>query len=580
MNRLFFGDNLDVLRHSVATGSVDLVYLDPPFNSNATYNLLYKTPVGDGPGGQLKAFKDTWSWEEDAASLALEEIRIADASLFRILHSLQTSLGESDLMAYLVMMSLRLLELRRVLKPDGTLVLHCDPNASHYLKVVLDGIFGGERFKNEIIWQRTLSKSQSSRRLPSNHDTLLVYSAADACWNADEAFLPYKPDDLPAKTRSKYVGKDPDGRLYQATSLLNPNPDRPNLTYEFMGVTRVWRWTRERMQAAAAAGIIVQSGPGRVPRMKRYLDEQRGLPLGDVWTDIPPLNSQARERIGYPTQKPMALLERLIRLTTASGAVVLDPFCGCGTTIHAAETLGRNWIGIDVSYAAIMVIEDRLATWLPNARYQVSGIPSGEAEARALARLDPYTFQQWAVGRLGGQPRGKGADRGIDGEIIYKSGPRSYGRVIVSVKAGQHVNPGMMRDLGHVVSRERAQLGVFVCLNAPTKEMRIEAQRSPIVEVFGKKRHQLEIITVKDLVDGPDIGIRTELSFIQSNEEARAVARRRKERPPTPEELRREPQLPPMPIKGGRKEQVPLDLDEPLLVPQLRQRRAARSHRA
>ena len=577
MNRLYFGDNLDVLKAHVDDESVDLIYLDPPFNSQATYNLLYKTPAGAGAGGQLKAFKDTWSWEEDAASLTLDDIRLRDAELFRVLHALQTSLGESDLMAYLVMMAVRLLELRRVLKRQGTLVLHCDPTASHYLKVLLDSIFGGAWFKNEIVWLRNVGRSHSKHRLPSNHDTLLMYGGAGAFWNDEFSFTKYDPANLTEKTREKYSGIDAEGRQYQLTSLINPNPDRPNLTYEFLGVTRVWRWTRERMEAAYDAGLIVQTAPGRVPRLKRYLDEQRGMPLGDVWTDIRPLNSQAEERIGYPTQKPLALLERIIGLTTRENAVVLDPFCGCGTTIHAAERMKRRWIGIDVSYAAILVIEERLSSKLPHAKYTIEGIPSGEAEARALARLDPYVFQQWAVGRVNGQPRGKGADRGIDGEIVYKTGARSYGRAIVSVKAGQNVSPSMIRDLGHVVEREAAQLGIFICLNEPTREMKLEVQRSPLIEIHGRKRHKLQIITVADLIENPDLGLMTELGFIQSAKEARLESRRSKSKRPTPQDLRRQPELPPMPIRGGKKaDQVPMDLDEPLLTPQPLRRPAQR----
>lgn len=577
MNKLSFGDNLDVLRRNVPSASVDLIYLDPPFNSQVSYNLLYKTPLHDGPSGQLRAFKDTWSWEEDAASLALDDIREQDSELFRVLHALQVSLGESDLMAYLVMMSVRLLELRRVLKQDGTLVLHCDPTASHYLKIILDGIFSGTWFKNEIVWLRNVGRSHSKRRLPSNHDTLLMYGGSSAFWNDAFAFLAYDPDNLTEKTKEKYSGIDADGRQYQLTSLINPNPDRPNLTYEFLGITRVWRWTKERMQAAYDAGLVIQTAPGRVPRLKRYLDEQRGMPLGDVWTDIRPLNSQADERIGYPTQKPLALLERIIGLTTRENAVVLDPFCGCGTTIHAAERMGRRWIGIDVSYAAILVIQERLGSRLPGAQYKVDGIPSGEAEARALARLDPYIFQQWAVGRVNGQPRGKGADRGIDGEIIYKSGARSYGSAIISVKAGQNVSPSMLRELGHVVEREKAQLGIFICLNEPIKEMKIEVQRSPVVEIHGRKRHKLQILTVKDLIDNPDLGLKTELGFLQATQEAKSLSRRPKPKARTPQELRQQPELPPMAIQGKKAaNQVPLDLSEPLLIePKPKRRRKA-----
>jgi adenine specific DNA methylase Mod len=229
------------------------------------------------------------------------------------MRALRGFLGESTMMAYLAIMAPRLVELRRALKDTGSIYLHCDPTASHYLKLLMDSVFGPENYRNEIIWERTLSKGLMTRRLPQNHDVILAYQKTDnAVWNSDAAFVPYDPGDLDAKTASKYNLRDPDGRRFQLTSLLNPNPDRPNLTYEFLGVTRVWRWTRERMQREYENGVVVQTKPGAVPRMKRYLDEQRGRPLGDVWTDIPPLNSQAAERLGYPTQKPEKLLTRII----------------------------------------------------------------------------------------------------------------------------------------------------------------------------------------------------------------------------------------------------------------------------
>ena len=569
-NQLFFGDNVDILRRFVLPESVDLIYLDPPFNSNATYNLLYKTPIGQGTSGQLKAFKDTWSWEEDAASAAMDEVRVRDPAMFRILHSLQASLGESDLMAYLVMMAVRLLELRRVMKPTASLYLHCDPTASHYLKVVLDAVFGPEAFKSEIVWKRTSAHSSAKRWGPV-HDTILFYTRSrNYTWN--KVFQPYDQHYI----AEFYTHTDPDGRRWRRSDLTgagtrNGATGKPWRGIDVTAKGRHWCVPPTELDKWDERGLVHWPAKSDgIPQLKRYLEDQPGVPAQDMIVDIRPLHNLARERLRYPTQKPQALLERILAASSNPGDVVLDPFCGCGTTIHAAETLHRRWIGIDVSYAAVLVIQDRLASWLPNTEYEVGGIPSGEAEARALAQLDDYTFQQWAVGRLGGQPRGKGADRGIDGEIIFKHGPREYGRVIVSVKGGQHVNPGMVRDLGHVVTREGADLGFFVCLNPPTKEMRIEVQRSPLIEVFGRKRHRLQIFTVADLVDGPDTGIVTELSFIQAAQEAGIKARRRPPKPPAPEDLRRQPELPPMRITGGKKaqDQVTLELEEPVLVPQ------------
>ena len=341
-NVLYYGDNLDVMRRYIAGQSVDLVYLAPPFNSNATYNVLFAEKSGDQAAAQIKAFEDTWHWDQSAeqAYWNVLQRRGRPAEAIKAFRDL---LGENDMMAYIAMMAPRLIELHRVLKATGSIYLHCDPTASHYLKLLMDSIFGPANFRNEIIWRRTASKGLMSRRLARDHDTILSYQMSeDATWQQEAVFTSYDANVLDEKTDTKYSLRDSSGRRYQLTSLINPNADRPNLTYEFLGVTRVWRWTKDRMQAAYEAGLVIQSRPHSVPRFKRFLDEQRGKPLGDVWTDIDPLNSQAKERLGYPTQKPLALLERIIALAMHPGDRILDPFCGCGTTIDAAQTLGRS----------------------------------------------------------------------------------------------------------------------------------------------------------------------------------------------------------------------------------------------
>src|SRR3990172_7794406 len=337
-NALYYGDNLQILRDYVPDESIDLIYLDPPFNSNRSYNVLFSETSSAASHAQIEAFEDTWHWGKVAQD-TFEDIALHGGDdTARLLKAMVDALGHNDVTAYLTMMAVRLVELRRALKQTGSLYIHCDPAASHYLKILLDSIFRPQNFRNEVVWQRTPAKGLTSRSLPNNHDLLLCYQKSPAAtWNNDEIYSRYDPDNLDPKTASKYVLRDPDGRRYQLTSLINPNPDRPNLTYEFLGVTRVWRWTKERMQAAYDAGIVVQPRRGAVPRLKRYLDEQEGKPLGDVWTDIPPINSQAKERLGYPTQKPLALLERIIAMSSKPGDVVLDPFCGCGTAIHAAR---------------------------------------------------------------------------------------------------------------------------------------------------------------------------------------------------------------------------------------------------
>jgi site-specific DNA-methyltransferase (adenine-specific) len=518
-NTLFFGDNLRVLREHVPDASVDLIYLDPPFNSSRNYNLLYKDSDGQASDAQVQAFEDTWAWGPATAQLYDDLVTYGDVDVGALLGALRQLLGTGQLMAYLVMMTGRLVELKRVLKPTGSLYLHCDPTASHYLKIVMDAIFGPECFRNEIIWQRTTAKALMTRRLPDNHDVLLFYQRAEgATWNSASIFQPYDLNNLDAKTAAKYSLRDPDGRLYQLTDLTNPNPDRPNLTYEFLGIRRVWRWTRERMQAAYDAGIVVQPRPGAVPRLKRYLDEQRGKPLSDVWTDIPPLNSQAAERLGYPTQKPLALLERIISASSNPGDVILDPFCGCGTAIDAAQRLGRRWIGIDVTHLAISIIKSRLATTYPGLVYDVRGEPTDLAGAHALAAEDRYQFQWWALSLVRARPLGqeagtkrgkKGADRGIDGLIPFiDEAGGAVKRAVVQVKSGG-VSSAVVRDLRGVVEREGAPIGVLVTLEPPTRDMCAEAAAAGVYRSPGWQRAypKLQILTVEALLRGAAVAM-------------------------------------------------------------------------
>ena len=517
-NRLFYGDNLPVLREHIETESVDLVYLDPPFNSNRSYSVIFGEHVqrNDDANAQIQAFDDTWHWTPETERLFRDMLLNSPTEVADAMQAFRTLVGESDAMAYLVMMSPRLVELHRALKPTGSLVLHCDPTMSHYLKVLLDAIFGAANLRNEIIWQRTGAKGYQTRRLASNHDVLLFYGkTADSTWNNDAAFEPYREEELDAKTAEKYASKDASGRRYQLTSLVGPNDPRPNLTYEFLGVTRRWRWSRERMQAAYEAGQIIQTAPGRVPRFKRYLDEQRGKPLGDVWTDIPPLNSRAAERLGYPTKKPLALLERIIRLTTEPGAVVLDPFCGCGTTVDAAQKLGRAWAGIDITYISIDLIIKRLqATFGQSVMddVEVDGIPYDMQSAQRLFEKSPFDFERWAVSMLHAQPNEKQVgDKGIDGVRRFIIDSQSVGKALVSVKGGKNVPPTHVRDLAGTVHNARdAQLGVLITLNDSLTRGAQEVINTSGVWTHpanGQDFPVLQHISVRDLMAGhrPDL---------------------------------------------------------------------------
>jgi site-specific DNA-methyltransferase (adenine-specific) len=500
MNKLYYGDNLTVMRGCFSDETVDLIYLDPPFNSQATYNVLFRTTGGEESRAQIEAFGDTWHWG-DEAELAFDGVMTSGSSdAAEMLRAMRSFLKESDMMAYLSMMAVRLLELHRVLKPTGSLYLHCDPTASHYLKILADAIFGATNFRNEIVWRRSHPKGLAYTRFARNHDVILCFAkdAEKLIWNPL-----YTPQE-PGKAAAQYALRDDAGRPYQLTSLLNPNRDRPNLTYEFKGVTKVWRWTLERMREEDAKGrIVVPRGGKGIPRYKRYLDEQEGIPTGDFWSDIG--FAAGGERLGYPTQKPLALLERIVGAGSREGQIVLDPFCGCGTAIHAAQKLKRKWIGIDITHLAISLVEKRLKDAFPGIRYEVHGTPKDLEGARDLAMRDKYQFQWWAVSLVNAIPfagKKKGADTGIDGLIYFKPEGKATEKAIVSVKGGEHVNVAMVRDLAHVVDRENAKIGVFITLAESTGPMRREAVKAGFYETLYGKYPKIQILTIAELFNG------------------------------------------------------------------------------
>lgn len=509
VNRLFYGDNLRILRREIKDQSVDLLYADPPFQSNRSYNVLFKHKSGEQAQAQIEAFDDTWTWSQDSEELFDELVEGgAPSAVAEAIIATRRLLGDNDVMAYLVMMTARLVECHRVLKSTGTLWLHCDPTASHYLKIILDAIFGPKMFRNEVIWQRTAAKGDARRKFGSIHDVILVYAKTE-----DSFFEPARkePD---AEYRARFRLDDNDGRgQYRIAPLDSPNP-RPNLTYEYKGhepPAKGWRVNRELMEKLDADGRLAfpKKAGGRIGR-KHYLNEQEWPTVGDVWTDIPPLQAASQERLGYPTQKPLPLLERIIKSgTPGPGAVVLDPFCGCGTTIDAAHKLGRTWIGIDITYLAISLIEDRLArVYGDDVRetYELAGVPREVEAARALFDANAFDFERWAVSLVNGQPNEKQVgDRGIDGVIrFYLNAEKDLGEVIVSVKGGQSLNPGMVRDLRGTVERTKAQMGLMITLAPPTKGMVEEADHSGSFEYefSGAKYPRLQLITIAELLQG------------------------------------------------------------------------------
>ena len=348
LNRtLFISDNLPVLR-GIDSESIDLVATDPPFNKGV------KAFEGITAAGENISYKDVWTWS-DVQQEWWTTIREEHRNLYEVIDAANHAAGD-DMGAFLCWLGVRVLEMHRVLKPTGSLYLHCDSTASAWLKAMLDAVFGRRNFRNEITWRRTNAKGLAFRGYPNNADFLLYYSKGENfTWTR-----PYRPHD-PAYVDKFYRNVEPEtGRRYSLDNLVNPNPDRPNLEYEFLGVTRVWRWTKERMQAAYDEGLVVQQRPGSVPRLKRYLDEMKGNPVDTIWEDVKPIQARSPERTGYPTQKPLALYERIIKASSNPGDLVLDPFAGCATTAIAAERLGRGWVAIDLNDPAREIIRDRL----------------------------------------------------------------------------------------------------------------------------------------------------------------------------------------------------------------------------
>ena len=513
-NTLYYGDNLDILREHIPAASVDLVYLDPPFNSNRSYNVLFRQESGKESEAQIQAFDDTWNWA-GAASTYHELVTVTDGKVGEMIGALHSALGENPMMAYLVMMAARLVELHRVLKPTGSLYLHCDPTASHYLKVILDTILGPGGFRNEIVWRRYgvhNDVGQGSRHFGRVHDILLFYTKTDTpTWN--QVFTPLDAEYI----ESTYRQVEPEtGRRFMTTPLTGPGgADKGNPVFEWNGHTRAWRYNKATMERLDKEGKLYYSKTGYV-RQKLYLDESKGVPVQDEWTDIPSLSGAHAERLGYPTQKPVALLERIIAASSNPGDVVLDPFCGCGTTIAAAEKLGRAWLGIDITHLAIALQKYRLkaAFGLEDRKdYAVVGEPTDLAGARQLATEDRYQFQWWALSLIQAQPLGgdagskqgkKGADKGIDGQIIFiddNSGKPK--KVLIQVKSGG-VNRATVGELRGTVEREQAAIGVLITLEAATKPMQAEAAAAGFYTSpgWGKQYPRLQILTVEELLHG------------------------------------------------------------------------------
>lgn len=454
-NTLYYGDNLEILKNYINDNSIDLIYLDPPFNSKTDYNILYKEPTGEPSKAQITAFEDTWHWGEETEAMFQEIIKTAPTNVIEMMQVFRKFLNLNDVMAYLTMMCIRLVHLRRVLKPTGSIFLHCDPTTSHYLKILMDAIFGKQNFKNEIIWHYRKWPS-GNRQFQRNHDCILFY----------------------AKTGSA-------DRIFNKVDLM----ERTASTLKRFGKSK-----------------IISGHDENGNRLPSQMDDEEsaGVPRDDVWDigRVPPIKQL------FPTQKPELLLSRIIRAASDKGDTILDPFCGCGTTIVEANRLKRNWIGIDITHLAIHVIKNRLKDIFsiePQKDYKVIGEPEDLEGANELAAQDRYQFQWWAVSLIGATPyrdKKKGADTGIDG-IFYFLEKEDYKKAIVQVKSG-HVGAKDIRELSHVIDREKAEIGIFITLKDCTGPMKKEAINKGYYKstLYKKEYRKIQIITIEELLDG------------------------------------------------------------------------------
>ncbi len=512
-NMLYYGDNLKVLREHVPDACVDLVYLDPPFNSNQDYNVLFKESGGQRSEAQITAFDDTWHWDHTAALMYEEIVTQGPERVAATMEAFRRLLGESDMLAYLSMMAPRLVHLWRVLKPTGSIYLHCDPTASAHLRLLMDAVFGAERFRSEIVWKRSHAHN-SARRYGPNHDTILFYAKGEhPTWSP--VFQEYDA----AYVAKHYRHVDNQGRHYKHENPTGPGTRHGPSGNAWRGIDptakgRHWMHPPDELERLDQAGLIHWPKQGGWPYLIRYLDESMGIPAQDVWTDIAPINMQAAERLGYPTQKPEALLERILRASSNEGDTVLDPFCGCGTAVAVAQRLKRRWIGIDITHLAVNLIRTRLRdAFGQEAQFRVVGEPEDLAGAHALAAEDPFQFQCWALGLVGARPAGgikKGADKGIDGRLRFIGDAKEIGVIVLQVKAG-HVGVRDVRDLRGVIEREDARIGVLLTMEQSTQPMRTEAASAGFYQSSWTNHSyaRLQILTVEDLLAGRQVDFPT-----------------------------------------------------------------------
>ncbi len=511
MNHLYFGDCLDVLKelhNSYPEPFIDLIYIDPPFNSKRNYNVLFESIDVKDANAQKQAFADTWSNVS-----YMDELHML-ADLDKDLHDVlqvfdKTNSISHSAVAYLTTMAHRLWYMHKLLKDTGSFYLHCDPTMSHYLKLLCDMIFGEGNFRNEITWQRTNTHNdakQGRKAYGNVIDIILFYTKSDNC-TFNQQYVPLNETYI----KSFYKFEDEDGRKYQLGDLGAPGgEEKGNPYYEFLGINKFWRYSKDRMQKLFEEGRIIQTKPGAVPRLKRYLDESKGNAVQNLWNDIGPLQANSKEKLGYPTQKPEALLERIIRTSSNEGDVIADFFCGCGTTISVAQRINRKWLGADISHLAVRLILKRLIdTYGEGVKHNVKlhGFPKDVASAKMLAQDTEngrFGFQEWVIEVLlhGVVNPKKTADGGYDGYLTYQT-DKTKEFVLIETKSG-NVNVKNIREFVQVIDKQKAAAGIFVCFgDTVTKEMLKEAKAAGHIKIGGMDTglDKIQIITVDDLLD-------------------------------------------------------------------------------
>ncbi len=523
MNKLYYGDNLDVMRKFVRDETVDLCYIDPPFNSKRNYNQIYNN-IGTEDRAQAQAFTDTWTWD-DHANQCLDEILtnkngVQTQQSIALIIGLDKVLGKGSLFAYIVAMTVRIGEIHRVLKPTGSFYLHCDPTASHYLKLLLDAVFCGRKgiYQSEIVWRRTTAHGnakQGSKRFEINFDTVFFYTKSDE-FTFNTMYEPFSDEQI----NQQYNKFDLDGRRYR---LVTPTAAKGggDTSYEFHGVRppqgRFWAYSKDNLKKFFDEGLLYFSNTGQ-PYIKYFLDERPGVAVMSFWDDIKPMSPTSKERLGYPTQKPEALLERIITASSKPGDVVLDAFCGCGTTAAVSDRLKRQWIGIDITYQSIALILKRLKDHGGQAaidNVEMHGVPKDMESVDALIHKKDdrvrKEFEKWAILTYSDNRaiinEKKGADKGIDGVAYTRKSKEEVSPVMISVKSG-NITSAVIRDLRGVIEREGAACGILITRNPPSKPMIQEAKEAGTFkpEMF-QPFDRLQIVTIQQILDGERISL-------------------------------------------------------------------------